>query len=97
MEQAQAYLLVIWAWCLAHPEIVVPLIVYVAYNVIPRTPPRNRQLFALWSVAERLMVLGWDRWGGRAKSLGIVSPSPDEWAQEKPTVKDSPTLPPKAP
>lgn len=74
------------AWCLAHPEIVVPVIVYIVYNVIPRTPPRDRRLFALWSIAERLLVLSWDRWGGRAKLLGVVSPDPDTWAQEKPTV-----------
>lgn len=84
------YLMIAYAWCLAHPEIVVPAIVYVAWNVIPRTPPRDRRLFALWSLAERAMLLSWDRWGGRAKSLGIVSPSPDEWADEAPTRKDVP-------
>lgn len=94
MNEVYRYLLIIWAWCLAHPEIVVPAIVYLAYNIIPRTPPANRQLFALWSIVERAMVLGWAKWGGPWKALGIVSPSPEEWAAEKPTVKDSPTLPP---
>lgn len=90
-------LLVAWAWCLAHPEIVIPIIVYLLFNVIPRTPPKNRTWFALWSLAERAMVLSWDRWGGKAKAIGIVSPNPDEWASEKPTVKDAPTIPPKGP
>lgn len=95
MQEAQTYLLAIWAWCLAHPEIAVPIVVYVAYNIVPRTPPKNRTLFAIWALFERLVVLSWDRWGGSAKLIGIVSPNPDEWAQEQPTVKDGPTLPPK--
>jgi hypothetical protein len=81
------YLIRAYAWCLAHPEIVVPLVVYLAWNVIPRTPPRDRRLFALWAVAERLMLLSWDRWGGSAKALGIVSPDPSAWADEAPTRK----------
>lgn len=83
------YLLAAWAWCLAHPEIVVPVAVYVAWNVIPRTPPKDRRLFALWALAERLLVLSWDRWGGSAKALGIVSPNPIEWSREAPTKRDS--------
>jgi hypothetical protein len=85
MQQALNYLAIVYAWCLAHPEIVVPAIVYIAYNVIPRTPPKDRRLFALWALAERLLVLSWDRWGGSAKALGIVSPDPTTWSQEKPT------------
>jgi hypothetical protein len=81
------YLIRAYAWCLAHPEIVVPALVYVAWNVIPRTPPRQRFLFALWSIGERLMLLSWDRWGGSAKALGIVSPDPSRWADEAPTRK----------
>lgn len=105
MSDAQRYLLTAWAWCLAHPEIVVPILVYVVYNVVPRTPPRNRQLFALWSVVERACVLGWAKWGGPWKLLGIVSPNPTEWAKaevaqfaarEAPTKPDTPTQPPRA-
>lgn len=73
------YLIAAWDWCLAHPDVVIPIAVYVAWNVIPRTPPRDRRLFALWAIAERLMVLSWDRWGGKAKLLGVVSPSPEDW------------------
>jgi len=82
------YLIAIYAWCLAHPEVVVPILVYLAYNVIPRKPPKDRGLFALWSIAERLLLLSWDRWGGRAKALGIVSPDPSKWGSEAPTRKD---------
>lgn len=82
------YILAAYAWTLANPEIVVPIIVYVAFNVIPRTPPKDRRLFALWSIAERLMVLSWDRWGGWPKSLGIVSPDPSKWGDEAPTKKE---------
>lgn len=87
------YLAIIYTWCLANPEIVIPALVYVAYNVIPRTPPVNRQLFALWSLAERAMVLSWDRWGGSAKLLGIVSPNPIEWQDEAETKKEGKHLP----
>ena len=82
------YLTIAYAWAIAHPEIVVPIVVYVAFNIIPRTPPKQRQLFALWSIAERAMILSWDRWGGRAKAIGVVSPSPDEWSDEAPTRKE---------
>ena len=78
----------IYAWLLANPEIWVPILVYVAYNVIPRQPPADRRLFALWALGERLMVLGWDRWGGRAKALGIVSPDPAGWGDEAVTRKE---------
>jgi hypothetical protein len=81
------YLLAAYAWCLAHPEIVVPAVVYVLWNIIPRTPPKDRRLFALWAVAERVMVLSWDRWIGVPKALGIVSPDPVQWADEAPTRK----------
>lgn len=81
------YLIRAYAWALAHPEIVVPIIVYIAWNVIPRTPPRDRRLFALWAVAERLMLLSWDRWGGVPKALGLISPDPTRWADEAPTRK----------
>jgi hypothetical protein len=69
---------------------VVPVLVYVAYNIIPRQPPTDRRLFALWAIAERLMVLSWDRWGGSAKALGVVSPDPATWAEEAPTRKVGP-------
>ena len=82
------YLVIAYTWLLANPEIVVPIAVYLAWNVIPRTPPADRRLFALWSLAERLMVLSWDRWGGKAKSLGIVSPDPAAWGDEAPTKKE---------
>jgi hypothetical protein len=82
------YLLPIYTWLISNPEIWVPVLVYLAWNIIPRTPPADRRLFALWSVAERLMVLSWDRWGGKAKSLGIVSPDPVEWADEAVTKKE---------
>jgi hypothetical protein len=88
MQALAQYLLVAWAWCLAHPEIVVPAVVYVAWNVIPRTPPKDRRLFALWSLAERLLVLSWDRFGGSWKALGIISPNQSEWAKEAPTRRD---------
>ena len=83
------YLAIAYAWMLANPEIWVPILVYVCWNVIPRTPPTDRRLFALWSLGERLMVLGWDRWGGRVKSLGIVSPDPEKWADEAVTKKET--------
>jgi hypothetical protein len=78
----------IYAWLIANPEIWVPILVYVCWNVIPRQPPTDRRLFALWSVGERLMVLGWDRWGGNAKALGVVSPDPAGWADEAVTKKE---------
>ena len=84
----QDYLAIAYTWILANPHIVVPALVYVAYNVIPRTPPVNRQLFALWSLVERAMVLSWDRWGGSAKLLGFVSPNPIEWADEAVTKRE---------
>jgi hypothetical protein len=83
------YLAIVWAWCLAHPEIVVPAIVYVAWNVIPRTPPKDRRLFALWSLGERFMFLAWNRFGGPWKSLGIISPDPTTWGTEEPTNPDT--------
>ena len=82
------YLLPIYAWLIANPEIVVPILIYVCWNVIPRTPPTDRRLFALWSLGERLMVLGWDRWAGSWKSIGVVSPDPEKWAEEQPTKKE---------
>lgn len=81
-------LTIIYTWLISHPEIVVPIVVYVAFNVIPRTPPADRRLFALWAIAERLMVLSWDRWGGKAKALGIISPDPSQWADEAVTRKE---------
>ena len=78
---------VIYAWLLANPHIWVPIVIYVAYNVIPRTPPADRRLFALWAIVERLMVSQWDRWGG-IKALGIVSPDPEKWADEAVTRKE---------
>jgi len=81
------YLMLAWSWALSHPEIVVPLVIYIMWNVVPRTPPRDRRLFALWALGERLMLLSWDRWGGSAKALGIVSPDPVTWADEAPTRK----------
>ncbi len=81
-------LTIIYTWAISHPEIVVPILVYIAWNLIPRTPPADRRLFALWAIAERLMVLSWDRWGGRAKSLGIISPDPTTWGDEAPTRKE---------
>lgn len=82
------YLYIAWVWCLAHPEIAIPIVIYLAWNIIPRTPPKNRFLFALWSVAERAMLLSWERWGGTVKSLGIVSPDPEVWADEALTHKE---------
>ncbi len=78
----------IYTWLLENPHIWVPVLVYAAYNLIPRTPPADRRLFALWALAERLMLLSWDRWGGRAKSLGIVSPDPTKWGDEAVTRKE---------
>jgi len=78
----------IYTWLISNPEIVVPVLVYLAWNVIPRTPPTDRRLFALWSIAERLMVLSWDRFGGKFKSLGIVSPDPAAWGDEAVTKKE---------
>jgi hypothetical protein len=86
----------ILAWMLANPEIWVPAVIYLIWNIVPRTPPANRQLFALWALGERFMFLAWNKFGGKFKALGIVSPSPETWAQEKPTTKDTPTLPPGA-
>ncbi|MCK9357797.1 MAG: hypothetical protein M0R22_11745, partial [Dehalococcoidia bacterium] len=78
------YIAIAWAWALAHPEICIPVLVYIAWNIIPRQPPADRRLFALWAVAERLMITQWNRWGG-FKPLGIVSPDPATWAEEAPT------------
>lgn len=81
------YLQPIYTWLIANPHIWVPVAIYVAYNLIPRTPPTDRRLFALWAVAERFMVLGWRKWGGPWKALGIVSPDPEKWADEAVTKK----------
>ena len=86
MQEITNYLMMAWAWCEASPTIVVPVLVYIAYNVIPRQPPRDRRLFALWAIAERLMVTQWNRWGG-FKPPGIISPDPTTWADEAPTRK----------
>jgi len=81
------YILSAYAWAVSNPEIVVPVLIYLAYNIIPRTPPTDRRLFALWAIAERLMVSQWDRWGG-AKLLGVVSPDPAKWGEEAVTRKE---------
>jgi len=41
------YILSAYAWAVSNPEIVVPVLIYLAYNIIPRTPPTDRRLFAL--------------------------------------------------
>lgn len=79
---------IIYTWAIEHPHIWVPVLVYVLWNVVPRTPPADRRLFALWALGERLMVLSWDRWGGGAKALGIVSPDPEKWGDEAVTRKE---------
>jgi len=62
------------AWAVAHPEWSIPIAVYLVVNVMPRKPPTNPTLRRLWGVSERLMMLSWDRWGGRLKALGLVLP-----------------------
>lgn len=99
MNDILPYLTTAYAWALAHPEYSGPALVLVLmtiYSYVPRTPPKNPTLLLLWGVLERLTFLSWERWGGNLKAFGVVSPNPDEWASEKPTVKDAPALPPKA-
>lgn len=81
-------LTIIYTWLLANPHIWVPIAIYVAYNLIPRTPPADRRLFALWALAERLMLLSWDRWAGSWKSIGVIYPDPEKWADEAVTRKE---------
>lgn len=81
-------LAIIYTWAIEHPAIWVPIAIYVLWNLIPRTPPTDRRLFALWAIAERFMVLGWQKWGGPWKALGIVSPDPAGWADEAVTKRE---------
>lgn len=97
MTELQTQILAVWAWCWAHPEYSGPALAFLLltiYSYVPRTPPKNPTLFQLWSVLERLTFLSWAKWGGPLKMFGVVEPNPETWAQEQPTRKDTPTLPP---
>lgn len=64
------------AWLMTNPW-VIALALYVAINVAKRIPPpTNPTLLFFWQLFERVMFLGWDRWGGSLKWLGTVAPGP---------------------
>jgi hypothetical protein len=64
-------------WLLAHPEFIAAFL-YLALNLMPRKPPKEPHLLAAWSIAERLFILSWDRWGGYLKLPGAISPHPED-------------------
>ena len=60
-----------------HQEWVIPLALYLAINLARRdylVKHANPTVRAIASVLERVLFLQWDRWGGKFKALGIVSP-----------------------
>lgn len=84
MEIIRTYAAITWTWIVAHPEIPVFVLLYLFWNVKPRTPPANPRLRALWLVLERLSFLAWHRWGGPLKRFGIVYPPLPEIPEKEP-------------
>lgn len=90
MNDVYQYLMLAWAWCLAHPEYSGPalsLLLLTVYSYVPRTPPKNPTLFLLWCVLERLTFMTFTKWGGPLKMFGVVEPLPMFDASEAPTRK----------
>lgn len=93
MDFTLSYFTWVSAWVAAHPELAGAALVFallLIYSFVPRKPPKNPTLFLLWSIFERVTFMTWEKWGGPFKSIGIISPNPDEWASEQPTKKETP-------
>jgi hypothetical protein len=57
------------SWVHSHP-MAAAIVAYVAWNVSSRIPPpKNRYLYWLWDLSERLCFLAWGKWGGPLKPL----------------------------
>lgn len=64
-----------------HQEWIIPLVLYIAINLARRdylVQHKNPTVRAVASVLERVLFLQWDRWGGKFKALGIISPEVDK-------------------
>ena len=61
-------------------EWIIPLVLYIALNVARRdylVKNESPVIRGLASALERVLFLEWDRWGGKFKAIGIVSPGID--------------------
>ena len=68
---------VVAEWLLEHPETASEIglfLLYWARGIMPRKPPKNPFLFALWQLESKALALPWDRWLGKPHIPGKIVP-----------------------
>ncbi len=64
-------------WIIANSHWLIPLVLYIAVNVVRRdylVKNENAVIRGIAHALEMVLVLEWDRWGGSFKPLGLISP-----------------------
>lgn len=80
-------------WIAANPEyltLALLALVYLARSAMPRLPNPTWPAWALtlWEIEARVLALPWDRWLGRPKLPGLLSPPYSPFPDEAPTKKE---------
>jgi hypothetical protein len=87
-------LAVVYTWLVQNPW-AIALALYVAINLAKRIPPPTAAIpLFFWQLFERVMFLGWDKWGGALKWLGTVAPAPTDPASANTPATSTPKIGP---